>query len=478
MSIAGETPSLISGESTIPICESGARLYSISPMQIPNGVNRAASGYEWTIPSGWKFSDGTVSNGSPRLFTSANAFSQSFTPNCSNTTGSVSVRAWTNAEGRGTPHYSNPRVLPITRTPEFVITTPSEVRCGVAFIASVPDLPCVSPSSYVWNLPPGWTMSGSGRTRVIIPSGSTSQTISADIILAGGCVVSTSKSITPLNSGTISGPPTETICVSGNTYTLDNPPTNSTISWTVTPANRVVIASGTGSTAFLIPGSNPGPATLKFTVSGNCNYEVSKFVYSGALQSSDISIQPFDEVGGYPYVCPNGIYVANIGPFNPNYAYEIQVTNGYATPYNNSTTPNSFVININNYTPSQFVDASISARVNNGCGWSAWKTINLYSDPVSCPPGSGCELCLLLAPNPSSHEVMISLDGVEEYEQKTGKKLDEGMFFIYDLDGNLRKSGKIVGKTTVLVNDLPVGQYVVYYQNGKIITQKNLKIEK
>ncbi|WP_338222926.1 T9SS type A sorting domain-containing protein [Algoriphagus confluentis] len=101
-----------------------------------------------------------------------------------------------------------------------------------------------------------------------------------------------------------------------------------------------------------------------------------------------------------------------------------------------------------------------------------------FSDPVSCPPGGGCELCLLLAPNPSSTEVTISLQGVDEFEQKTGKKLEEGILYIYDLQGNLRKSGKILDKSTLSLSELPAGQYVVYYQNGRIITQKNLKIEK
>jgi len=222
----------------------------------------------------------------------------------------------------------------------------------------------------------------------------------------------------------------------------------------------------------------PGNATLKFTVSGNCNYDVPKSIYVGSIPNNEIIISPFDEVGGYPYVCPNGVYVANIGPYNPNYTYEVQVTNGYATPYNHSTTPNSFIININNYTPSQYVDASISARVNNGCGWSAWNTINLFSDPFSCPPGGGCELCLMMSPNPSSQEVTISLEGIEQYEKKTGKELGEGLVLIYDLKGNLRKSEKINDKTTIFINDLPAGQYVVHYQNGKIITKKNLKIEK
>ena len=477
MSIVGETPSDINGTTSVPICQASALTYSISPMQIPNGVGRAASGYEWTIPAGWKFSDGTVSNGSGRLFTSESAYTQSFTPDCNNANGSITVRAWTNTEGKGIPHYSLPKALPISRSPSLTITTPSEIKCGVPFTASVPDLPCVGPSAYAWNLPTGWTMSGTGRTRSITPAGSTSQTLTVNITLPNGCVVSTSKSISPINSGSVSGPPSDAVCSGGNTFALDNAPTNSTITWSVTPANRVVTASGTGASAYLVPGSNPGQAILKFTVSGACSYEVSRAIYVGSIQLQNITISAFDEsVGGYPYVCPNGVYVTTIGPVNENYSYEVQVTNGYATQFGQN--PGTFVINIGNYTPSPYVDASISARVNNGCGWSAWKTINLYSDPFSCPPGGGCELCLMLYPNPSSEEVSISLEGVKEYEEKTGKELSEGMVYIYDLNGNLKKSEKISKQKTIYIRDLPSGQYVVHYQNGKYVTKRHLKVEK
>ncbi|RZS98336.1 T9SS type A sorting domain-containing protein [Cecembia calidifontis] len=484
MSIIGETPSQINNSSSlnVPICQTNPVSFSISPMAIPNGVGRAASGYEWTIPAGWKFADGTTSNGTGRLFTSANAHTQSFIPNCSSVSGSVTVRAWTNTEGRGTPHYSLPRAIVINRTPSLTITTPNEIKCGVPFLASVQDLPCAVANGYNWNLPSGWTMTGTGRTRTITPAGSTSQTLSVNISLSSGCVVTTSKSITPQNAGTILGPPNESVCSGGSTFSLIDAPTNSSISWTVTPSNRVVTSSGNGSSAFLQPSSNPGTATLRFTVSGACNYVVTKQIKVGPIQTEDIINPAFDSsAGGYPYVCPNGVYVTHISPYNPNYQYEVQVTNGYSTQYGSN--PNSFVINIANYSPSQYVDAAVSVRVNNGCGWSQWKTTNLYSDPFSCPPGSGCnpengDICLLLYPNPSSEEVSVSLLGVEEHEKKTGKSVNEGQVLLYDKNGNLRKVETISKKKTMYIQDLPAGIYILHYRNGNYITKTQLKIEK
>ncbi|TGE19686.1 hypothetical protein [Hymenobacter elongatus] len=37
----------------------------------PNPIPLVAEGYEWTIPSGWRWPDGSISNGAPRLFTTS-----------------------------------------------------------------------------------------------------------------------------------------------------------------------------------------------------------------------------------------------------------------------------------------------------------------------------------------------------------------------------------------------------------------------
>jgi hypothetical protein len=85
LSITAETPAMITnslGSNNIPVCQSTPVTFSTEPMQIPNGVGLAADGYQWTIPAGWKFSDGTVSTGLPRLYQNVSAFTQQFTPDC------------------------------------------------------------------------------------------------------------------------------------------------------------------------------------------------------------------------------------------------------------------------------------------------------------------------------------------------------------------------------------------------------------
>jgi hypothetical protein len=46
MSIVGETPASITGTGNVPVCQSTPLTYSTSGMSIPNGINRAADGYE------------------------------------------------------------------------------------------------------------------------------------------------------------------------------------------------------------------------------------------------------------------------------------------------------------------------------------------------------------------------------------------------------------------------------------------------
>lgn len=481
MSLNGENIGNIAISSPIPICSAGPRTFTTGKVQIPNSTNKFASGYEWTIPYGW-----TGPNGQTGTFfvNSPDANSVVLTPStCASGPETIRVRAYTNTEDRGTPHYSNYSApFNVERTPKFEITVPAEIKCGIPFQASVTELACAS--SYTWTVPTGWTVTGTGRTVTITPVGTDLRQINARASLPSGCIVYANPvNVTPARTGKIVGPAAMNVCLPSTTYTLSDAPINSTITWSVSPANRVVTATGTGTTANLVPSSNPGPATLTFTISGSCSYPVSEPISVGPIQSSSIFISAFDEpLGGYPYVCPNGVYVTTIHPVNENYTYEVQVTNGFATPYGQS--PGMFVININSYSPSQYADAAVSARVNNGCGWSDWRGISLFSDPFACPPGGGgCspgsgDICLLLYPNPSSEEVSVSLLGIEENEMKTGQKLGEGMIYLYDSNGTLRKSASISKEKTLYIRDLPAGQYVLNYQNGKTIIKRQLKIER
>ncbi|MDX5478824.1 MAG: hypothetical protein LPJ98_10245, partial [Cyclobacteriaceae bacterium] len=202
---------------------------------------KRASGYEWTIPTGWVGPSGQTGT---FFINNPDAFAVNLIPStCSSGTEIVKVRAFTDTEGKGEPHYSNQSSLTVQRTPNISISTPppSGIRCGVPFTASVPELLCAD--SYDWTVPPGWTISGTGRTRTITPLG-TSGTISVNIPVAGGCTITTSQIITAPFNYVINGP--SLICSTG-VFSVGTLPTGSTISWSSSNPSGLSINSSTGS---------------------------------------------------------------------------------------------------------------------------------------------------------------------------------------------------------------------------------------
>ncbi|EPA00292.1 Lysyl endopeptidase [Indibacter alkaliphilus LW1] len=198
----------------------------------------------------------------------------------------------------------------------------------------------------------------------------------------------------------ISGP--DFLC-STNTFTLQNTLAGSTVSWSASPAGMAGI-SGSGNSVNLTPQGN-GQVTLTATISTDCgDVEVQKtFVTAtGPIPTSAISLEPFESS---PYVCPNQTFGFHPGPNEPWYQYEVQVVNGHYTEVNHGY----FWIHFNNYIPSPpyplVYDAGVSVRIHNGCSWSDWKPVSMYTEP-SCA-GGGCELCFLTFPNPADEELQV-----------------------------------------------------------------------
>ncbi|MCE7054736.1 hypothetical protein LZF95_08630 [Algoriphagus sp. AGSA1] len=109
LSLVNFNPGGMSGPSqSVQFCSKPTAWYGIAPAIIPNSESpgnppKVASGYEWTIPPGW-----TGPNGATGTFRidEPTASSIQLTPgNCAG--GEIKVRAYTDTEGKGTPHYSN-----------------------------------------------------------------------------------------------------------------------------------------------------------------------------------------------------------------------------------------------------------------------------------------------------------------------------------------------------------------------------------
>lgn len=474
MSITEETPSAITtATSHIPVCQTGPVQFSIDGMAIPNGVNRAATGYEWTIPVGWKFSDGTVSTGAPRLFQTGGSRIQQFTPDCNNG-GEVKVRAWTNAEGKGTPHYSKYRTLTVTRNPNVQVTVPSSIKCGVPFEAEVTSLNCAT--GYNWSVPSGWQISGTGNKRTITPRG-TSGTVSVNIPLSTGCTVSTSQAITSVFQPVING--STNVCSSGTVYQLGDIPSGATATWSVTNASKFINGSGTGTSANLIPsaGATPGSAVLSFTVSGPCGTKtVTKEIWVGNPENNFVwfksmfynnverwgaafEARTFESVNLRPYI---NTQLSNI------LQYEWQVIGPHSTVGLNLTAPQLHLVT----TDLPNVPVTVKLRMRNSCGWGNWSTITIYTR------GSDAEPEWHIYPNPATTKLTI------EKSQALFSKQVSREFETYDVT-ILNYAGKEVRNyrniteqsLTVNVEALPRGVYYVHILHDGELQRKQIIIQ-
>ncbi len=191
--------------------------------------------------------------------------------------------------------------------------------------------------------------------------------------------------------------------------------TGATYTWSVNNALAIVSGQGTNQLTVQRNGNANGMGIISVQIATLCSSSPStspsKTFWVGTVAASDIDL---GSLSTYPYVCPNTTYSVFFSPAFPGFTYEIGVLNGTFTQQlpNN---PQFFYVHIGNYTPSQYVDAEITARINSGCGWSDYKYLSLYSDPISCPPGGGCEFgCLFsISPNPGNDEIYFEIDEEE-----------------------------------------------------------------
>src|SRR5687767_7088392 len=159
-----------------------------------------------------------------------------------------------------------------------------------------------------------------------------------------------------------------TICYSGVTFNLSNAPVNSTVSWT--QSTNLTALSGQSTASYTVRANSTttsGWGWVEVLITPSCGDPITirDDVWVGEVTVSDIDIWPMT---GYPYVCPNTTHSAYLAPAWPGFTYEIDVFNGtYSQPV--PSMPHFFYVHMNNYTPSQYADASISGRINSGCGW-------------------------------------------------------------------------------------------------------------
>ena len=196
-SLSQTTPAQISINGGILFGDVATITLSVALVKIPQPSgqpDRYASGYSWVIPNGWRYADGSVSNGTtPKLLNTPNSNSIQVTPSAGGG-GTATVRAVDTACGSNNPtstvsSTSRPSSTTITRTlPTVRIVSnnaPNPITCGdrtnYGFRAEVSGAQSGGTFIYSWSAP-SWTVnSPTSQTPGIIPSGGSGTTISLQV---------------------------------------------------------------------------------------------------------------------------------------------------------------------------------------------------------------------------------------------------------------------------------------------------------
>jgi hypothetical protein len=371
---------------------------------------------------------------------------------CASGTEIVRVRAYTNTEGKGTPHYSNlSNPLTVVRTPNVEISIPTNLKCGIPFTASVPTLSCAT--AYNWSIPSGWAISGSGASRTITPNG-TVGTISISIPNTGGCTVTASKNITTTFNPTISGP--TTVCTSGANFQLIDVPSGITPSWSISSPSLFVQGSGIGTNASITPINSfiSGQFTLTFNVSGVCGTETrTQVVTVGKPEIPTITI-----LGVSPY---GAIHARVDGNHQPPYKWYV---NGSLV-----LTTSSSNVEMNIPGGSCGVTRLLAVSTANACGetFSESRPEHYYTIPC---------FSYSMFPNPASDELTIEQDLENEELMEIGTAFEVKIFDGKGNELHAQKSDKKLIK--IDVRKLKPGFYYVHIIQKEGIIRKQIKIER
>ena len=268
------TPGIISGNNSI--CSGTTQTYTIAAV---NG----ATGYLWTLPSGW----------------SGSSTSTSITTTVGNTSGNVSVLSVNNCGTSSTTRTLSVNVNSAPAQPG-AITGSTSVCQGTSHVYSITAVS--GATSYTWTLPSGWSGT-STTTSITAISGSSGGTIS--VVANNTCGTSAAQTLTvtansiPQQPGTITG--NTSVCKSSvQTYSI-NPVTGATsYTWTL-PSGW----TGTSTTTSIT-------CTIG-TVSGNITVKASNGCGNSPLQILAVTVNSITQVTitGNP---ANNNYCAQVSP--------------------------------------------------------------------------------------------------------------------------------------------------------------------
>jgi Zn-dependent metalloprotease len=261
------------------------------------------------------------------------------------------------------------------------------------------------------------------------------------------------------------------ICSSGAQYTVNNPPPQTTITWTCSNNIQRVSNQGTNPCTFQSLGGNgSGWIEATLTIGTSVTTLPRKDVWVGRFESTVVT--------GQAAVCPGNLYTYTAqvpGGHNPNYSYSWTYPSNWIfyTQYDN-------VLRLQTplYNP---IYGTVRVAITNCWGTSGYSGITVY-------PGSGCPRYFTIFPNPASDNITITLvDNSESisdttyHSQNVAESSTQNNFTvrIYNRHGSLISISKRSGTSfTVPLTNMRDGTYVIELSDGKSSSTQTLIVNK
>jgi hypothetical protein len=339
---APSQPGSISGNDNV--CAGNNLIYFINPVA-------GASGYTWTLPSGWT---GTSSTNSINTV-------------AGNTGGNISVKA------NYTCGNSNDATLPITvnsiPAQPATITGNNIVCIGSTENFSVPVVN--GATNYTWTLPQGWTGSSSTNTIAVIV-GNTNGIIS--VKANNNCGSSTDQSMNvsvntiPAQPGSITG--NTTVC-EGNTQNYSISTVNGATGYTWTLPQGW---TGTSTTNNITVTAGNSGGTISVKANNNCG--------SSTVQNLNVVVSPPPaqpgSITGSNTLCEGQAQVYSIIPVTGALNYTWTLPQGWT----GSSIINTITVTAGN------TGGIISVKANYNCGSSSAQNLNVSVTPIPSITGT------------------------------------------------------------------------------------------
>ncbi len=331
-------------------CTGSVQTYNIAAVS-------GATGYVWTLPSGWTGSSTT----------------NSISVTVGSGSGSIAV-APSNSCGNGTT-VNLPVTASIVPARPGIITGNIAVCTGIAQTYTITAV--AGATSYSWVLPSGWTGSSTTNTITVVP-GTTGGVMSVTAVNACGSSQERTKAVTitntaPAQPGTISG--NATVCQgSAQSYSITAVPNATSYVWTFPSAwTAPTVSNVVNVTAGLYSG------TISVSAVNGCGTSV-KRTFSVTVNPLPVRPAVITVGGGTAAVCPGNTRTYSI----PAVAGALSYT--WTTPTGGTITSGQGSTSINvTYNNNFIANGTVSVKANNACGAGTARTLTIPRNVPSSP---------------------------------------------------------------------------------------------